>query len=168
MRDYLAGWSEQSSVEIPSVKKKGFQENVIIRESVNPQKRRPVLKTVPEEVDDDATVVVSDEATVFKELTIPTLFLKRSKTGEIIKIEQEKFMIGKRNDSDYIIRDNPTISRKHACIYLENGEYWIEDLHTPNHVYVEGRMITEPTRLSTGVRFRLSIDENFEVVEALG
>ena len=168
MKDYLDGWIKQIDVDIPEIERKGFQQNVIIRENIAPKRKMNVFKKLKEsEEDDDPTVLVDDEATMFKEFVAPSLFLKRMKTGGIIKIEQEEFVIGKRNDSDYIIRDNPTISRKHACIYLEEGDFWLKDLNSSNHVYIGWKKISEPVKLKPGILFRLSTDEKFKVMDTM-
>ena len=90
------------------------------------------------------------------------VYLKRQKTGEIFRIDKEHFVIGKSIKADYVIKDNPTVSRQHAAISCTGGEYLLEDLHSANHTYVDGEEILRPVRLQDGMKFTLSSDETFE------
>ncbi len=47
------------------------------------------------------------------------------------------------------------VSKRHARIRHENGEYWIEDLGSGNGTWVNGRKITEKTRLTPKTRLRI-------------
>ena len=42
-----------------------------------------------------------------------------------------------------MIRDNSAIGRHHADIVFHDGEYFIIDLNSTNHVYVNGTMIPQ-------------------------
>ena len=66
-----------------------------------------------------------------------------------------------------IIKDNPMISRRHARIYQINCEFWLEDLKSLNHTFVNDKVISEPVKLIPGMKFRLSLDEEFEVIEIM-
>lgn len=100
MKDYLQGWKNVKDVYIPPVKQKGFKENVIIRKYMPAKK---VERIVMEMEEDDATVFVpmdedyDDDRTVIVPEGIPGfVMIKRLKTGEIIKVAQDEFFIGKQ------------------------------------------------------------------------
>ena len=71
-------------------------------------------------------------------------------------------MIGKSSEADYVVSGNPTVSRKHARIVKEENGYMLEDLNSSNHIFLEGKRMTAPVRLTDKTRFRLSEDEEFE------
>ncbi len=89
-------------------------------------------------------------------------YLQRDKTGEKIYITTQVFRIGKdAAGSDYCISDNSAISRKHAKIVYRNGEYFIIDEKSTNHVYVNGGMIPSETeiKLGEGMKVRLGNED---------
>jgi len=70
--------------------------------------------------------------------------LIRKKSGENIQINKQLFVIGKDpNHSDYCIKDNPAISRKHAIIRVDGMQVYIEDCHSTNGTFVNGQKIVE-------------------------
>ena len=168
MKDYLQGWKNVKDVYIPPVKQKGFKENVIIRKYMPAKK---VERIVMEMEEDDETVFVpmdedyDDDRTVIVPEGIPGfVMIKRLKTGEIIKVAQDEFFIGKQVGNDYIIGNNPTISRRHARIFRQGDDFWLEDLNSSNHIYYEENRLEAPIKLTRGQQFRLSNDEYFEVL----
>ncbi|MBR3771093.1 MAG: FHA domain-containing protein [Clostridium sp.] len=91
-------------------------------------------------------------------------YVKRLKTNEQIMIDKQVFKLGKeRTFVDYCIVDNPTVSRSHANIVFEDDEYYIIDMNSKNHTYVNGRMIPSGTKIKLihGSRIKLS-NEEFE------
>ena len=90
--------------------------------------------------------------------------LIRIKNNEKAVINKQEFIIGKDPARvDYCIFDNSAVSRVHAKILCKNGEFFVIDQHSTNHVYVNGMMIDTNTeiRLTHGSRVRLG-DEDFE------
>lgn len=72
--------------------------------------------------------------------------------GEDIMLIHYPFVIGSRNKNcDYVI-DNPLISRKHAIIWNEHGEIYVEDVGSTNGTKVNGMKIPscEKIKLTTG------------------
>lgn len=51
-----------------------------------------------------------------------------------------------RNEGEIIIRD-PQMSRKHARIFVKKGEFYIEDLKTINKISINGKVITQQTKV---------------------
>lgn len=169
MRELLLGWKDKNEVYIPPVKKQGFTETVILRNISLPEEE----DFIPDVEENDETILAessySDEdETVFASFEEPCLILERLKTGERIKVDGNEFMIGKQAENDYAIKDNPMISRKHVRIYQMGSEFWLEDLNSLNHTFVNNKMISEPVKLMSGMKFRMSLDEEFEVVEITG
>lgn len=167
-------WIPIGEVDIPPILHKGFKENVIIRNEVEPiikkkleredQKQEFIYRTQESEdqFDDETVLLVSpqydSEAPTEFINDIPRMnaYLKRMKNGEIIKVDKEDFVIGKSASADYVIRDNPTISRRHAEIVKVEEGYYIKDLQSSNHTYVEQEKITEPVKLVNGMEIRLA------------
>lgn len=118
---------------------------------------------------EDATVLLSDsdeydgeEATVLLAQEIVfTAYVERKSTGEKVCIDKDCFVIGKSSSADYVIKDDKTISRKHAAINKTADGYYLEDLGSSNHTFVDGTQITEPVKLINNTVFQLS-NEEFE------
>lgn len=93
---------------------------------------------------------------------MPDPCLTRVKTGERISINKPVFRIGKEKSYvDYFIADNTAISRSHANIHTENGEYFIEDTNSTNHTYINGKLINSnvKTKLTNGDKVRLANED---------
>lgn len=72
----------------------------------------------------------------------PVAFLIRRRTGERVRIDRDCFKIGYDwSTSDYAIGDNEAISTRHAQILTRNGRYYVMDMGSTNHTYVDRRMI---------------------------
>ena len=148
-------------------------------QSVPPQAApiQPMFSPVPpmavSQIDNDSqfgeTTVLSDqfgETTVLGTSIVPAVcpILTRIKTGEKVVINKTEFYIGKDPTKvDYCRFNNSAISRVHIRIVCKNGEFFVVDNNSTNHVYVNGRRI-EPdveVRLEHDSRVRLG-DEDFE------
>ncbi len=91
-------------------------------------------------------------------------YLIRKKTGEIISLNKQTFIIGKLDTCcDYVIRGNRAISRLHAVIkYKEDTDvYVIVDCNSTNHIYLNGRQIEaeQPEILEDGMHIHLALEE---------
>lgn len=82
-----------------------------------------------------------------------------------IALDRDEMVIGRHPDCQIIV-DEGAISRRHARIYVQNGQHLIEDLQSRNGTYVNNRMIQQPIRLFDGdliticdARFLFHIDE---------
>lgn len=160
MRELLLGWKDKSEVYIPPIKKQGFTEDVILR-NINLPEEENLIPDLEENAD------IDEDATVFAPLKVRCLILERVKTGKQIKVDSGEFTIGKQTENDYVIKDNPMISRKHARIYQRDCNFWLEDLNSLNHTFVNDKVISEPVKLIPGMKFRLSLDEEFKVIEIM-
>ncbi len=159
MRELLLGWKDKSEVYIPPIKKQGFTEDVILRNINLPEEN--LIPDLEENAD------IDEDATVFAPFKVRCLILERVKTGKQIKVDSGEFTIGKQTENDYVIKDNPMISRKHARIYQRDCNFWLEDLNSLNHTFVNDKVISEPVKLIPGMKFRLSLDEEFKVIEIM-
>lgn len=160
MRELLLGWKDKSEVYIPPIKKQGFTEDVILRNINLPEEENLIL-------DLEENADIDEDATVFAPFKVRCLILERVKTGKQIKVDSGEFTIGKQTENDYVIKDNPMISRKHARIYQRDCNFWLEDLNSLNHTFVNDKVISEPVKLIPGMKFRLSLDEEFKVIEIM-
>lgn len=70
------------------------------------------------------------------------------------KIEQTKITIGRGLDVDLALKDR-IASRLHCCIeYMDNGSWYIRDLHSRNGTYVNGEQV-QHQQLKMGDRIRV-------------
>lgn len=115
-------------------------------------------------LNDDPGTIVLDEMPdyIYEEPPYPKLVRKQN--GAEIEINKSVFKIGKEAGSvDYIISDNPTVSRRHADIITENGRYFVYDNNSMNGTYVNnvviGPLVNVEIYDGTSLRFS---DEEFE------
>ena len=90
--------------------------------------------------------------------------LIRKKNNEKISLNKPRFRVGKeRSFVDYFIGDNTAISRSHADFISREGEYFVVDMNSTNHTYVNGKMIQSntETQIFDGDTIRLA-NEDFE------
>lgn len=90
--------------------------------------------------------------------------LVRVKNNEKIRLNKPVFRIGKEKSYvDYFIGDNSAISRSHADIVTRDGQYYVVDINSTNHTYVNGGMIQSnvEVRIDHGTKLRFA-NEEFE------
>ena len=72
----------------------------------------------------------------------PVPHIIRQKNNEKILINKPRFRIGKEKSYvDYFISDNTAISRSHADIVTVDNTYFIIDMNSTNHTFINGNMI---------------------------
>ena len=128
---------------------------------------QPVIQPVPVQNSFNETTVLSafpgGETTVLGAMPgVVEPVLTRVKTGERIVINKPVFRIGKeRSYVDYFIGDNTAISRSHANVHTDNGEYFIEDTNSTNHTYVNGKIISSNVKVKmvSGDKIRLANED---------
>ncbi|MGE3915582.1 MAG: FHA domain-containing protein [Hyphomicrobiaceae bacterium] len=56
-----------------------------------------------------------------------------------------------RSSSNDVVIDDGKVSRRHALVHKQDdAEYWVIDLGSGNGTYLNGRRVTQPTRLANG------------------
>lgn len=71
-----------------------------------------------------------------------------------IPLAGEEFVIGRDHTADLVI-PSPLVSRRHACVYRENGQYMVQDLGSTNHTFLNDRQLEAATPLGPGDTIRL-------------
>ena len=97
---------------------------------------------------------------------LPRACLIRKKNQEKKYIDKDTFRIGKENSFvDYFIGDNTAISRSHANIINKGSDYYIVDMNSKNHTYINGRIIPSNIEetIESGMIIKLA-DEEFEFI----
>ncbi len=110
----------------------------------------------------DGTIVPDDEQEKAPAVIKPHLI--RQSNHEKVMIDKSLFRLGReRGYVDYCISDNRTVGRSHANIISRDGAFYIVDLNSRNHTYVNGEMIQSNTevRIEHGTMISLA-RESFE------
>lgn len=119
----------------PVALKKEAVEAVVIEET----KVEPVAI---EEAESDEKEVHLGNTGMLINIKKPIPYLLRKSNGDMIYIQREEFHIGKSTKNmDYVVMDNPAVSRSHCTIYMRNGVYYIHDNKSTNHTYVNGKQV---------------------------
>lgn len=85
--------------------------------------------------------------------------------NQTITVTKDEYFIGKHPDKvDGVISFNRMISRLHCKIIYHEGAYYIIDLNSSNHTYVNKKQLTphSPCKLENGYEVRLA-DSDFRV-----
>ncbi|MBM3201264.1 MAG: EscD/YscD/HrpQ family type III secretion system inner membrane ring protein [Chlamydiae bacterium] len=61
--------------------------------------------------------------------------------------EGQEWTFGRDPEANTFALSDPTVSRKHARIFLDDGSYYLENLSTINPLLVNGEEVTAPTQL---------------------
>jgi hypothetical protein len=91
-------------------------------------------------------------------------YLIRKSTGEKVIVDRNIFKIGKEEEYvDYCISDNATVSRNHADILRKTDGYYVKDMGSLNHTFLDGVKLEKnvPHKLKTGCLVQLA-NEVFE------
>ena len=75
--------------------------------------------------------------------------------GHVFDVTDTPFTIGRAEDNDLCVPDDPFISGRHAHIYLQAGYAVVDDLGSTNGTYVNNSRITEPNDLEIGDRVQI-------------
>ncbi len=79
--------------------------------------------------------------------------LKEYDADEIYEVGKKPVSIGRDNSNDIVILDD-LVSRRHARVFLEGDEYWIEDLNSTNGTYLNNVPI-ERSPLKSGDKINI-------------
>jgi len=138
----------------------------------SPVRQQPMANMMPN-VSSETTVLnagPAGETTVLSEfgnsgqINAMSAYIIRQSTNERVMIRKPVFKLGKEQSFvDYCIMNNPTVSRSHANILRKGDDYFIIDMNSKNHTYVNGTMIPsgQEIKLEHGSQIALS-NEYFE------
>ncbi len=73
--------------------------------------------------------------------------------GDTFGVYKEMF-IGRSEENDITTMDS-FASTRHACIYLIDEQYWLEDLNSTNGTFLNGVPISKPTVLANADRIKI-------------
>jgi sigma-B regulation protein RsbU (phosphoserine phosphatase) len=74
--------------------------------------------------------------------------------NEEFALDADRYILGRHPDCD-IVLDAASVSRQHAQIVQENSQFYIEDLHSRNGTWVNGRAIQGRQQLIDGDRLKI-------------
>lgn len=93
------------------------------------------------------------------------LMMEGHSPGRRFFVDQSEFLIGRDEQCDLVISDR-LVSRRHACIRLDGAHYFLEDLHSKNGTFVNGREISEPQSLEDGDEIQIALCCKLTFVDA--
>lgn len=82
------------------------------------------------------------------------VIIRGARLGSRIVPGEDPLVIGRSVDADFQISDR-SISRRHCRIFRENGRYWVEDLGSTNHTWLNDKQI-DRAALRDGDHLRIS------------
>src|SRR5262245_58350403 len=89
---------------------------------------------------------------------MPSLVLMKApngaSTGERYPLDGDLFVLG-RDDTCQIVIPNNTVSKRHAQITRAGGQFYLEDLKSRNHTFLNNREVTVPTPLKSEDRIKI-------------
>lgn len=155
-RDYYQHYSQEKSANVNAVSE-------VVEDNTALLFREDEGTACLEEFDEATGLLNEDDTTLLVEnanIHFPTL--NNVNTGEVVKVDKPVFRIGKeRSYVDYFVANNNAVSRSHADIITRGNKYFIMDLNSKNHTYVDGQMI--PVRCEVeifeGSRIRIANEE---------
>jgi sigma-B regulation protein RsbU (phosphoserine phosphatase) len=90
---------------------------------------------------------------------MPSLVLLKSPDGATsappIPLDRDTMVLGRYEKDCQILIPHTAVSRTHAQITRTNGQFFIEDLNSRNHTYVNGKEITALTPLKPDDRIKI-------------
>jgi phosphoserine phosphatase RsbU/P len=95
--------------------------------------------------------------TIFPRLTVRDAFGNQRE----VEILRTPFTLGRHSDNDLVLLDN-RVSRHHARLILEDGEYLIEDTQSRHGTYVNGQQV-ETYRLKSGDQINLGVADSYTI-----
>ena len=140
--------------------KKPFESNVVSTENSGKLSGVGLETSVLGGANNDETSVLETNTSIGGAVSRGKLI--RKKTGDNIDITKERTVIGKDSlHTDYCIRDNSAISRMHTVIIANSKGVYIEDAHSTNGTFINGRRLGdgEQIELRGGENIRLGNEE---------
>jgi serine phosphatase RsbU (regulator of sigma subunit) len=75
-------------------------------------------------------------------------------TADQFTIDGDRAVLGRHPDCDVVL-DAASVSRQHAQIVRDQGHYFVEDLHSRNGTFVNGRLISGRQMLADGDKVKI-------------
>lgn len=152
--------------EEPSVEEVPVEE---IFEELSTKEKEP--EEVFEDEDEEVTQEMRFSQSIVDEILLPPEEKEEPKKASITRISTDEkavidvndYVMGKSNFvNGMVIKGNPGVSRKHAMIRLDNGQYFLRDLDSVNGTYVNDVFVEPDTevQLLNGDSIKLG-DEEF-------
>lgn len=123
--------------------------------SMDEENQETVLLIEPEEMEETVLLDECEEINNY-----PGLF--RVLTEERICINKPVFRLGKeRSYVDYFVTNNIAVSRSHADIITRGNRYYVRDLNSKNHTYINGEelQVGVENEILNGDRLKLGNEE---------
>ena len=87
--------------------------------------------------------------------SLPKLIINEGPVpGQEIDLPQTEMIIGRDSGCDLVFTLQ-AISRRHARLFFQNGEYFIEDLGSSNGTFVNRQRLSAPHQLQDGDQLHL-------------
>ena len=80
--------------------------------------------------------------------------IRELQDGDSFVCNQGELLLGRSDDCDVVI-DGAYASARHARLYFQAGQFWLEDLHSTNGTYINGRQVNSPVVLANSDRIRI-------------
>ena len=144
-------WEDIENVTLPEIKDPGFESNVLSRKIWGSEGTTKEVAGKNEETSEEPVKAPEE------------VYLLRVRTNERIDIKKDRFVVGKGDSADYKIQGNPAISREHAVFTREGNRFYVEDMGSLNHTFVENEKISEKTKIDSGYWIKIA-DEEFVFV----
>ena len=117
------------------------------------------------------------EPRLVEEVTVPLVGPMRAnlycsagpQMGQNFPLYKDVVFLGRARDSDVLLTDY-TVSRKHAKIVYDGAKYYVEDMGSKNHTYVNGEILPAGQRrtLTEGSELRLGANTTLKFTSASG
>ena len=104
--------------------------------------------------------VMAEEKSNVANVHFPTLY--RVLTDERISVNKPVFRLGKEKSYvDYFVTNNIAVSRSHADVITRGNKYYVRDLNSKNHTYINDRIIPIQieVEIHNGDRIKLGNEE---------
>lgn len=88
------------------------------------------------------------------ESTPRLVMLHGDRPNVVFNLNKHLSYIGRDKVNTVVLQDSQ-ISKRHAKVFEENGQFWIEDNHSKNGVFINGKKISEKDRLVHGCLLKL-------------
>lgn len=98
---------------------------------------------------------------------MPELEIRDVQSAATYRVAEHGSVLGREGAKADIVVRNPSVSKRHAKIYADNGSWFLEDLGSSNGTFFANQRISSPVRLSPGSLFALA-EIQFEVVRSIG